>query len=421
MINQFFQVTGDYSAQPPTKVKYYVNQTGYYCAVAFSGHNMNAGPVNPWLAEVRFENPYGSLPAVDYPKLPFFGALSIVYFLVAALWLWKSFCYWRDLLPLQHMISGVIIFLMVEMAFNYGYYENYNIWGKSSIALLIIVAVLNAGRNSISFFMLLIVSLGYGVVRPTLGSTMKKCVTLALAHFAFGVLYTAGSMAIIDTDITVITILIFVLPLSMAMTVFYFWTLAGLQSTMRHLESRRQIVKLTMYRRLFRILLSSVIVLFVFFVVNSLSFSERDSDDWIVKQWQYRWILLDGWLNLLYLVVFLSIAYLWRPTENNQRYGLDEVMQDDYDDDLIASMGGANGGYNGQQIKLRTVPRVGDLEFGPDDDDDDDDDGVGYDVGVRESIDEVLQWAEENFGQPATEAVTHGNLVAVEDDEHAHG
>jgi hypothetical protein len=37
---------------------------------------------------------------------------------------------------------------------------------------MIIVAVLNAFRNSFSFFLLLIVCMGYGVVKPSLGKTM---------------------------------------------------------------------------------------------------------------------------------------------------------------------------------------------------------------------------------------------------------
>ena len=31
-----------------------------------------------------------------------------------------------------------------------------------------------------------------------------------------------------------------------------------------------------------------------------------------------KWFLLDGWLNILYLVVFTVIVILWRPTENNK-------------------------------------------------------------------------------------------------------
>lgn len=48
------------------------------------------------------------------------------------------------------------------------------------------VAILDAGRNALSFFMLLVVSLGLSVVRESLGKTMLKCKLLAGAHFIFG-------------------------------------------------------------------------------------------------------------------------------------------------------------------------------------------------------------------------------------------
>jgi hypothetical protein len=50
----------------------------------------------------------------------------------------------------------------------------------------IVVAILDAGRNALSFFMLLVVSLGLSVVRESLGRTMRKCQALAAAHFVFG-------------------------------------------------------------------------------------------------------------------------------------------------------------------------------------------------------------------------------------------
>lgn len=49
-----------------------------------------------------------------------------------------------------------------------------------------LVAILDAGRNSMSFFMLLVVSLGLSVVRESLGRTMLKCQILAGLHFLFG-------------------------------------------------------------------------------------------------------------------------------------------------------------------------------------------------------------------------------------------
>lgn len=51
---------------------------------------------------------------------------------------------------------------------------------------MILVAILDAGRNALSFFMLLVVSLGLSVVRESLGRTMLKCQLLSGAHFIFG-------------------------------------------------------------------------------------------------------------------------------------------------------------------------------------------------------------------------------------------
>lgn len=82
------------------------------------------------------------------------------------------------------------MFLIFEMLTIYKYYDYLNTVGHPGVAnaLLLLVSVLNAGRNSLSFFMLLITAMGYGVVRPSLGPVMLKVRLLALVHFVFGVL-----------------------------------------------------------------------------------------------------------------------------------------------------------------------------------------------------------------------------------------
>lgn len=61
---------------------------------------------------------------------------------------------------------------MVEMIMTWGYYEYMNLHGNNIGAkvFMFIVAILNAGRNSFSFFLLLIVCMGYGT--HTLHSTL---------------------------------------------------------------------------------------------------------------------------------------------------------------------------------------------------------------------------------------------------------
>ncbi|KAF9213199.1 hypothetical protein BGZ59_005721 [Podila verticillata] len=308
---------------------YPIKKTGFYCVKAwplmvnqkeaiFEGH-------------VRFNNHHGALAGSDYPKLPFYGALSLIYAVIGIAWMVLCAKHWREILTVQHFISGVIFFLMVEMAFNWGFWENYNESGEPSMALLVLVSILNSGRNSLSLFMLLIVSMGYGVVKATLGTTMRKVIMLSLAHFLFGIIYSAGTMSPVD-DVSAMIVLMVVVPLSLTMVSFYIWTLQSLTSTIATLNLRRQTEKVCMFTRLWRLLVFSLTVLCAFFVINTLAFMSMDDVNWPATHWRIRWFLLDGWLNILYLIVFTAIVILWRPTENNKRYGIDQLETEDYDE-----------------------------------------------------------------------------------------
>jgi hypothetical protein len=74
------------------------------------------------------------------------------------------------------------------MIANWVYYRYLNAHGRGtgSTAFLFVIAILDAGRNALSFFMLLVVSMGLSVVRESLGKTMIRCQILTVAHFIFG-------------------------------------------------------------------------------------------------------------------------------------------------------------------------------------------------------------------------------------------
>ena len=190
---------------------------------------------------------------------------------------------------------------------------------------MVIVAVLNAGRNSFSFFLLLIVCMGYGVVKLTLGKIMLYVRILALAHFVFGVIYAVASLTITPDEAGPLVLLV-ILPLASTLTAFYVWTLSSLNLTMKDLLTRKQSVKAMMYKKLWWCILGSIVVIFGFFFLNSMNFAGRSDRDFVPDHWQTRWFILDGWLNLVYLVDIAYVAYLWRPTANNRRFAMsDEV------------------------------------------------------------------------------------------------
>ena len=190
---------------------------------------------------------------------------------------------------------------------------------------MIIVAILNAGRNSFSFFLLLIVCMGYGVVKPSLGKMMWYVRALALTHFVFGVIYAVASLTITPDNAGPLVLLV-ILPLAATLTAFYVWTLNSLNYTMKDLLERKQSIKAGMYRRLWYCILGSIVVIFGFFFLNSFTFAGRSNPDFVPKHWKTRWFILDGWLNIVYLVDISYVAYLWRPTANNRRFAMsDEV------------------------------------------------------------------------------------------------
>ena len=204
-------------------------------------------------------------------------------------------------------------------------YQNRNGNNLGNKVLMIVTAILNAGRNSFSFFLLLIVCMGYGVVKPSLGKTMTYVRILALTHFAFGVIYSIASLSI-TPDSAGPLVLIVIMPLAATLTAFYVWTLNSLSSTMKDLLNRKQSIKALMYRRLWWCILGSILIIFVFFFFNSFIFASRNNPDFVPNHWKTRWFILDGWLNLVYLFDIGFVCYLWRPTVNNRRFAMsDEV------------------------------------------------------------------------------------------------
>jgi hypothetical protein len=308
----------------PRPQNYGITKTGFYCVATYAKDT-------EYTAIVEFRNAYGELEAAQIAKLPFYGGLAIVYAVVGIFWGFLYFQNRHDILAVQNYITAIIIFLLVEMLMTWGFYDYRNQHGDNTgaKAFMIVVAILNAGRNSFSFFLLLIVCMGYGVVKMSLGKDMVYVRYLALAHFVFGVIYAVGSLTVQPEDAGPLILLV-VLPMSATLTAFYIWTLNSLSATKRDLEERKQSVKALMYKRLWWCIIGSILVIFLFFLFNSLAFTGVSDPDFAPSHWQSRWFILDGWLNLVYLFDVCFIAYLWRPTANNRRFAMsDEIAQDD--------------------------------------------------------------------------------------------
>ena len=306
----------------PPATNYPIRKTGFYCVSTYAYSDQD------YTAVVEFRNSYGELPAAQIAKLPFYGGLTITYAVMGAFWAFLYVQNRSDILPVQNYITATIIFLIVEQLMTWGFYDYQNRHGNNALnkALMVLVAILNAGRNSLSFFLLLIVCMGYGVVKPSLGKTMIYVRALAIAHFVFGVIYSVASLSVTPDSAGPLVLLV-ILPLAGTLTAFYVWTLNALNLTMKDLVDRRQKTKAMMYKKLWWCILGSILIIFGFFFINSFAFAGVREANFVPEHWQTRWFVLDGWLNLVYFFDIAFIAYLWRPTANNRRFAMSEEVR----------------------------------------------------------------------------------------------
>ncbi|CDS01604.1 hypothetical protein [Sporisorium scitamineum] len=365
-------------------LRYNVTKTGYYCfgATEVPLQTLETAPSGKsdvsvhaaFDGRVEFFNKFkGNLPAAEHPKLNFYFAMTLAYIVLGIYWLSLCIKHRDEILTVQYFISGTIAFLVVEMAAQWIYYYYLNAHlidffrirevnrqtGVTAVArfLLVLTSILDAGRNSVSFFLLLIVAMGYGVIRPSIGAVMTRVRLLTAAHFVFGVLYSVG-IVLIQLDQGGAWIFAFIFPLAMTLTAFLTWTMNSLNRSIEYLTQRKQTFKKSMFVKLHRILLGAVVVIFAFFIISSIAFSQSGGQGFAPNTWQYRWFLLDGWLALLYFAVFSAIAWVWRPTGNNMRLAMSDELATD--DDPTAE------GYEVDTFAARGPD-------GPDSDDEDDD------------------------------------------------
>jgi len=391
ILHKLFTITEKTKYPYTDGLKFKVKETGFYSIILKPANDKEYDESFDIISNVEWHSSTGELPGGEYPKVKFYGFLALVYIVICILWVINAFIYRQDILPIQHYITGITAFVMTEMIIHYVYYNHYNNTNDNSMILLILAGALNAGRNSLTFFILLIVCMGYGVVKQTLGSTMRKVQLLTLVHFIFGVLYAVGLMVV--SEITEFVVLFFVFPLSATMTIFYVWTLAALTNSIKKLEQRHQEAKLKMFLNLRKILIICIVLIFIFFVSSSFNFMGSQDINWIVDHWATRWFWIDGFLNLIYLFGFSCVIFLWRPTANNQRYGLDQLPSEDVDEiDLDEHF--VNHPSEGvvQKEDPLNNKHVDDITVGFDFGSESENDEMG-----PESNEDVYKWAEENI------------------------
>lgn len=282
-------------------------------------------------AHVVYMNTDGELGADDYPLLGFYGGMGLVYLGLGILWVTLMACNFRDLLTVQFQIGGVLFLAMMEMALTYGKYDYFNRHGVNSGFLEFGVAVLYAARGTVARLLVLVVSMGYGVVKPRLGPAARQLAAVGVAYFCFAAADAAETNYGVEDTKDPTKQYALRIPLAVLDSAIVWWIFLSLYHTMKILALRQNMVKLSMYQKFRFHLFISVCIAIANVVWTAIAF---DSVGGLERSeaWRSFWWNVASW-QLIFLFILLGVMFLLRPNMNNARFAYAALETDENSDE----------------------------------------------------------------------------------------
>ncbi|KAA3489229.1 transmembrane protein 87A-like [Gossypium australe] len=275
-----------------------------------------------------WKNPTGYLPGRMAPLMNFYGLMSLAFVILGIFWFLQYARFWREVLPLQNCITLVITLGMLEMALWYFDYAEFNESGTRPVGITMWAVTFDTIKRTIARIIILMVSMGYGVVRPTLGGLTSKVTMLGATFFlASEILELVENVGAVS-DLSGKARLFLVLPVAILDAFFILWIFTSLSSTLNKLQTRRMVAKLDIYRKFTNALAVAVIVS-VGWICYEIYFKANDVYN---EQWQNAWIIPAFW-QILSFSLLCVICVLWAPSQNSTRYAYSGEANEDFDKD----------------------------------------------------------------------------------------
>lgn len=338
---------------------------------------------------VRMHGKYGYISAHEWPLLIFYGVMGLLYLFLGITWLVMLACNWRDLLRVQFWVGGVIVLGMIEKAVFYAEYQSVANNGCSvQHGSVIFAEIVSSLKRALARMLVIIVSIGFGIVKPRLGPTLHKVLFVGALYFILGSI--EGSMRALQPmgDHSTESMLAAV-PLAVVDASICWWIFSCLIQTTRQLRLRRNIVKLTLYRHFTNTLIFAVLASVIFMIWSLIQVKTKTC----LTDWQELWVD-DAFWHLLFSVILIVIMILWRPSSNNQRYAFSPLLDadDDEEDDTVM-----NDAFDG--MKMRSKAQA----------------NGSPKMKERNSIEDDLKWVEDNIPSSVTDKALPGLLDSDEE------
>ena len=143
----------------------------YYLWFVHCDEELSAATV---AGQTVWKNPGGYLPGMMYPHIAFFAIMSLAYLTLMMVWGLLYARHWTDIFMLQHFMMAVIVMGMLEMSAWYFDYANFNVAGRRPVLPTLWAVIMGCLRKTVARTLIIMVTMGYGVVLPYLSDVQKK-------------------------------------------------------------------------------------------------------------------------------------------------------------------------------------------------------------------------------------------------------
>ncbi|CAD7956519.1 unnamed protein product [Amoebophrya sp. A25] len=312
------------SQRPPQDIRRNITESGVYLLI-FS--NCGKAEDIAIAGNVVVRNPFGYLPAIDYPKWPLYGWLCAVYLALIAYWLLRCWWWWRELFSIHGCIGGVILLGFIECSVWYIFYTEWNENGSRPQALFVAAILGTVAKNIFSQILVLLASLGWGITQPTLPrDTILKIQILTFLYLILDSIREVVLSLRHSMVLPLAFVLLCLVPVALLHAGILYWIFVALSSLLIKLEQTQQTEKLDLFLSFWKCLVLSVVVMGVSFVYQLWSYSTSIENQLRTAKWSTAWIFTDLVSHVLFLFVLMTMMHLWAPSSRSRHYAYSQQI-----------------------------------------------------------------------------------------------
>lgn len=264
-------------------------------------------------------NPYGHLYGEDSGSLPYFAINTVIYATVSLWWAFRLVKFRRDSLILQAWISGVLLLCIMEsiMLFTDRFVEN--LAGEKFSLIMSLTILASLARRTVSRMLIVIVSQGFGSIKTTL-DTPWILIFYGLFYFIASGVHEIAIMLFQSRVIDPLLVLFSMAPSTVLDGFLVAWVLSSLAATIKELGERKQDKKLELYQRLLFLIVGYICCSMIVLALQSPFISTG----LYISLFYLFWVFDAVW-HLLFMIVFLAIMLLWKPSKDNRLYAYEQI------------------------------------------------------------------------------------------------